>query len=529
MSSSGSTEDNGSASDSYFSSSSQEVEGTTEDQDTIPKPEVHIRSIPEKERQDVKFGDLSSLPSSDGSDSTYMVEYSTDSDSDPYTFSSDGESSDKEIQRTCPKMRRAQKLCPIDGCWKSIQNVKRHLVNQHGLSSSTAFKLIQRNAEYLRARKDAEYSTCDFCEKRVIRLDIHQASHCHVLRAKLADIRHESQTNNSNNPPSPHNPDSVSASKPAKKRTKAVLDARSQDTLAGFHAWLKSLSGGRMSPTTATQYCSQMSHIIEAIGGMDNVEDLLLAGEPGGVIEEMCSSQMVQATTTKNTLAAMRHFGSYIMDRGEITLAMWLKLDKRVSTWMYSIRKDVSRQRLAVKEQSAAAMPSIVKLMKGYKTSHHARRGSGVLLGIKCQVDKPDASNFDAAQEYLLITLTIETGHRPGVFRHLLVTEIQAAQRQTSGSVTFKAATHKTADTSGPAIIVVDGALWDELRAFMTLRRLYIMQQGMCNMPAHFFLGPSGQPLASNAISRIMEEVFGTTCKTTPTLVRKAHYELVRF
>ena len=102
-----------------------------------------------------------------------------------------------------------------------------------------------------------------------------------------------------------------------------------------------------------------------------------------------------QATTTKNTFAAMRYFPSYIMDRSDITLGMWLKLDKHIGTWMHSIREDVSKQMVAVKEQSAVAMPTIIQLMKSYKTSHHSRLGSVVLLAIKCQVELPDASNFD--------------------------------------------------------------------------------------------------------------------------------------
>ena len=217
------------------------------------------------EDEEVKFGDLSTLPSKYGSDSTYMEESNT-SESGPYTFSSDVESRENEIKRTCPKMTRAQKLCPIDGCRKSIQNIKRHLENQHGLSSSRTFELVQKNSEYLRARKGVEYSICRFWTKRVIRLDIHQSSHCHVLRAKREGNPPESQTNNSPNPTSPPNPASVGASKPVKKRAKSVLDTKSQDTLAGVNAWLRS-SGGKLCQTTASQNCSQMSHIIEAIGG----------------------------------------------------------------------------------------------------------------------------------------------------------------------------------------------------------------------------------------------------------------------
>ncbi len=60
------------------------------------------------EDEEVKFGDLSTLPSEDGSDSTYMEESNT-SESGPYTFSSDVESSEDEIIRNCVLLMGAGK------------------------------------------------------------------------------------------------------------------------------------------------------------------------------------------------------------------------------------------------------------------------------------------------------------------------------------------------------------------------------------------------------------------------------------
>ena len=143
-------------------------------------------------------------------------------------------------------------------------------------------------------------------------------------------------------------------------------------------------------------------------------------------------------------------------------------------------------------------------------------------------------SIYTLIRDYVLLGMT----HRSGVLANMTIAEFEKAKETKQGSILINVSKHKTADTHGPARVVISTTLFSYLKVYVTEVRRHITDtESSSDKTMPVFLSWNGAKLESGQISTAvnaawkkggMEGHISATIfrKSTVTKVHEDHKEL---
>ena len=135
-------------------------------------------------------------------------------------------------------------------------------------------------------------------------------------------------------------------------------------------------------------------------------------------------------------------------------------------------------------------------------------------------------SIYTLIRDFILTEITIANAHRSEVLANMTIAEFQKAKETKQGSMLIKVSKHKTADTHGPARVVLSPTLFSYLKVYVSEVRRQVTnsesENGDKSMPV--FLSWSGGKLESGQVSTAINAVWkgGMEGHVTSTIFRKS-------
>ena len=139
--------------------------------------------------------------------------------------------------------------------------------------------------------------------------------------------------------------------------------------------------------------------------------------------------------------------------------------------------------------------------------------------------------NFTSARDYILSSIILSNASRPGAIRNMTLKEFGTAKRSENGVYLVGVLDHKTAATSGPAMIAFTNLLYEECKQFVQYMRNKLPGVGM-DKSDPIFVSWTGRKMSSSMVGDQFSSFFykatnhnliaRKTRKITATLVRKS-------
>lgn len=214
----------------------------------------------------------------------------------------------------------------------------------------------------------------------------------------------------------------------------------------------------------AKQHCSQLRKILSII-------------DPEGCLSSLFNKSLIRdkflrdhaekkykPDTVTAHLLSLRNFCSFVLTENpqciQVDLVIAQKLDEKARLWSSSYRKDSNRRHLEKQNEDLEklVMPSMVSMFQNSESTQKAVTYIGQLSGAH-SLEKSQ-SIYTPIRDFILTEITIANAHRSGVLANMTIGEFEKAKKTEQESMVIKVSKHKTADTHGPASVVLSPTLF---------------------------------------------------------------------
>ena len=206
------------------------------------------------------------------------------------------------------------------------------------------------------------------------------------------------------------------------------------------------------------------------------------------------------------------------------------QMREKATLWSASYRKDSKRRHLDKMNRDLGNLIT-PEMVSTFEKSEAARMAIAYIE----QSSDPDAllevnqSVYTLVRDFILLEITIANAHRSGVLSNMTVGEYKAAKKA-KGSMIICVKSHKTADTHGPACVVLSPTLFSYLQIYVNKVRSQVEKtddttDSKKRDEANVFLSWTGAKLESGQISTAINAAWqkgGMQGHVTSTLFRKS-------
>ena len=228
----------------------------------------------------------------------------------------------------------------------------------------------------------------------------------------------------------------------------------------------------------------------------------------------------------------MRNFCSFVLTENpeciQVDPVIVQKVAEKARLWSSSYRKDSNRRHLEKQNEDLEKLvtPSMVSTFENSESTRKAVAYIGQLSGANSlQINQ---SIYTLIRDFILTEITIANAHRSGVLANMTIGEFEKAKKAEQGSMVIKVTKHKTADTQGPARVVLSPTLFSYLKVYISeVRHQVSNSESKSNddksMPV--FLSWSGAKLESGQISTAINAPWkkaGLEAHVSSTIFRKS-------
>ena len=190
-----------------------------------------------------------------------------------------------------------------------------------------------------------------------------------------------------------------------------------------------------------------------------------------------------QPDTVKAHLLSLRNFCSFVLTEEpeciQVDPAIVQKVAAKARLWSSSYRKDSNHSHLEKQNEDLEKLvtPDMVSVFENSESARKAVAYIGQLS--EAHALEMNQSIYTLIRDFILTEITIANAHRSGVLANMTIGEFEKAKESKQGSMLIKVSKHKTADTHGPASVVLSQTLLcgmkyqiQRVRATMTNRCL---------------------------------------------------------
>lgn len=309
-----------------------------------------------------------------------------------------------------------------------------------------------------------------------------------------------------------------------------------------FCQWLQTADGGRKDTKMAKQHCSQVRKILVTIDPEKNLTSLFNKSLVRDKFLKEHAEQKYKPDTVKAHLLSLRNFCSFVLTEEPecitVNAAIIQQVAEKARLWTSSYKKDSNRRHLEKQKEDLENLvtPEMISKFERSESARMAVSCIGQLSGAHSLAI--NQSIYTLIRDYVLLELTIANAHRSGVMANMTMGEFEKAKETKQGSMLINVSKHKTADTHGPARVVISPTLFSYLKVYVTeVRRHTTDSESSSDKTKPVFLSWAGAKLESGQISTAINAAWkkggmeGHICatifrKSTVTKVHQDHKEL---
>jgi len=244
----------------------------------------------------------------------------------------------------------------------------------------------------------------------------------------------------------------------------------------------------------------------------------------------------------KAHLLSLRNFCSFVLTEEPecitVNAAIIQQVAEKARLWSSSYKKDSNRRHLEKQNEDLENLVTPEMIYK-FERSESARMAVNYIDELSgAHFLEINQSIYTLIRDYVLLELTITNAHRSGVLANMTIGEFEKAKETKQGSMLINVSKHKTADTHGPARVVISPTLFSYLKVYVTeVRRHITDSESSSDKTMPVFLSWAGAKLESVQISTAINAAWkkggmeGHICatifrKSTVTKVHEDHKEL---
>lgn len=314
------------------------------------------------------------------------------------------------------------------------------------------------------------------------------------------------------------------------------------EIFSSFCQWLQTADGGRKDTKMAKQHCSQVRKILVTIDPEKNLTSLFNKSLVRDKFLKEHAEQKYKPDTVKAHLLSLRNFCSFVLTEEPecitVNAAIIQQVAEKARLWTSSYKKDSNRRHLEkqMEDLENLVTPEMISKFERSESARMAVSYIGELSGAHALAI--NQSIYTLIRDYVLLELTIANAHRSGVLANMTMGEFEKAKETKQGSMLINVSKHKTADTHGPARVVISPTLFSYLKVYVTeVRRHTTDSESSSDKTKPVFLSWAGAKLESGQISTAINAAWkkggmeGHICatifrKSTVTKVHQDHKEL---
>ena len=426
--------------------------------------------------------------------------------------------SESDDSKKIDKDYHRHRSCPIEGCKSVVKHLSAHLRQVHRdipvgsplykktLKEAGATKtcIPSKKAKCSRSEMDTLHSPSDQSEKEV------------------------EMTNNTGPSDVPSNNEELEIMELAD--VGFSNEEQQLDVMFSFCSWLQSADGGRKDPKLSKQHASQLSRILEIIDPTKNLRSLFRKSLLRDIFLKHAETKYT-ADTIKVYLLSLRHFCSYVTSEKpecvDVDPALVSQIAEKARLWSMSSKKYNKRRHLEKmnKDLNNLVTPDMIN---GFERSESARSVVGYiekLTGAHSLV--VNQAVYTLIRDFLLLEIAIANAHRSGMLANMTVGEFKAAKEK-QDTIFISVKKHKTADTHGPARVVLSPTLFSYLQVYFNEVRSRVLDSTSNENEsdeAYVFLSWNGAKMESGQICTAINaalEKGGMQGHILSTLFRKS-------
>ena len=413
------------------------------------------------------------------------------------------------------------RACPIQGCKSVVKRLSGHIRQVHRdiPVGSPFYKKILREARSAKTWKPSEQV------KRFRREEKTEAKNC-----SLDDSVEEMEVTNNTEPSEQLSTEEEQAIMESAEEAYSSNVEEEISVVSSFCSWLRSADGGRKDKKLSKQHASQLFRILQIIDPSQQFQSLFNKTLLRDTFLKQAETRYT-ADTVKAYLLSLRHFCSYVVaekpESVDVDPALVQQIQEKARLWSMSYKKDSKRRHL---EKMSIDLSSLVtpEMVNEYERSDAARSAVAHLEQLSgahsLQVNQ---SMYTLVRDFILLEITIANAHRSGVLANMTLEEYKKAKR-VDDSMVISVKEHKTADTHGPARVVLSLSLFSYLRLYINEMRSQVedsTSEEYGSNKARAFLSWNGAKLESGQISTAINAAWrkgGMQGHVTSTLLRKS-------
>ena len=230
--------------------------------------------------------------------------------------------------------------------------------------------------------------------------------------------------------------------------------------VSSFCSFLQSTDGGRKDKKLSKQHGSQLLHILQTIDPSQQFQSLFNKTLLRDTFLKQAEKKYT-ADTMKAYLLSLRNFCTYVIGEKhanvDVDPVLVCQIQEQARLWSMSYRKD-SKQRHLKKMSNDLNNLVTPEQIKEYEHSEAADL-EYLSRAHSLQVNQ---SMYTNVRGYILLEITIANAYCSGVLANMTMQEYKKAKKVEDNKV-ISIKEHKTADTHGPARVVLSSSLFSYL------------------------------------------------------------------
>lgn len=417
--------------------------------------------------------------------------------------------------------------CPIAGCKSVVKRLSNHIQQCHKeiKKGSPEYKQVLKEARSLKTWKPSGAAQDNpkvkhednFSEEESMmddeppqNLHVHVEPHEEENELKFADDAEE-----------------------ASVQGDGLLGEEEEENVEIFNLfcqWLQTADGGRKDTKMAKQHCSQVRKILVTIDPEKNLTSLFHKRLVRDKFLKEHAEQKYKPDTVKAHLLSLRNFCSFVLTEEPecitVNAAIIQQVAEKARLWSSSYKKDSNRRHLEKQNEDLENLVTPEMISK-FERSESARMAINYIDKLKeGNTLEINQSIYTLIRDYVLIELTFANAHRSGVLSNITIAEFEKAKETNQGSMLINVSKHKTADTHGPARVVISPTLFSYLKVYVTeVRRRTTDSESSSDKTMPVFLSWAGAKLESGQISTAINAAWkkgGMEGHISATIYRKS-------
>lgn len=307
-----------------------------------------------------------------------------------------------------------------------------------------------------------------------------------------------------------------------------VISKMEEQFLALFQEWLMSCDGGFKKIRDANQHKNVIMSILHFLDSSGQNYAKLFSRPDLNQWITWFEDKGRKPGTIKTYLGSVKLFYEFVIitapEYVKVTPIEINKMKSIVNRWSQNYNKKIKIAKNEKQLELLANLPTPEEICQ-LDESDKKKEALKTIDWFKCCDKCPSRKEFCLARDYLITYAVLNNASRSGCISNMTMAEYRSAEKQKNRSYIIAVKDHKTAATSGPAMLAIDSSLMNHLMNFVEHIRNRVEDITFEDKDP-VFPSWSGKKMAPSMISTQMNNFwksagFDMSKKLNATIIRK--------